>query len=111
MNLSLREWAQLDARAKAAREAVRALEQVVIDTGFRHRDDLEIRAHLLNNILTHVDDARAILGRIDCRPISEWVGGECWKWREPQQLYGGLSRRRYFSAAEVAEYEQYHNAG
>lgn len=111
MKLSLVDWQQLAARSSRIRDELVELSSDLIKLISRQafvladKDDAATCDHLLK-VLKHLDSARSSMSVVDngVRPISEWTGGETWKWREPASCYGGLSARRYFTPEEVDAY-------
>lgn len=108
MKLTLVQWKALEIKATIAHNALAALgdelvELVLAELARRPRDTATLE-HLLK-VQNYVDTASMAMSSISdhVRPVSEWVGGEKWKWREPDRCYGGLSARRYFTPEEVAE--------
>lgn len=114
MKLSLLEWYQLQLKVDAARAALEEVDREIVRLVLLNRDRPVERPagattdHLMK-MSRHVETAASAMCvvRDGVTPVSEWVGGERWRWREPQSCYGGLSARRYFTDEEVAEYEQF----
>lgn len=109
MKLTLVQWTALAAKATAAHNTLAALSAELQTLTLAELDckprDVPTLDHLLK-VQDYVDTASMALSSISdhVRPVSEWVGGDRWKWREPERCYGGLSARRYFTAEEVAEW-------
>lgn len=107
MKLSMAQWRALEAKATAAHNELAALRAMLLsytltELDRKPRDEATVD-HLLR-VQDYGDTASMALSSISdhVRPVSEWTGGETWKWREPARCYGGLSARRYFTPAEVA---------
>jgi hypothetical protein len=110
VKLTLAQWKNLEAKAEQIRQLLNELDRMlIVDLAIKPgiSDDPDTFAYLYK-VVEYVNTAGMAMSSVSdhVRPISEWVGGETWKWREPDRCYGGLSARRYFTPEEVAEWEK-----
>lgn len=109
MRLTLAQWLELHRLQRAAVDAVSALrEKVTHLTIVHHSRGHAAEVKFLGEVEDKVADADAALLALDFKPVDEWTGGDSAdpknsRLREPQAVHGGLSARRYFTDAEVAE--------
>lgn len=96
MNLKLKEWQRLSAAKDAVVKALGDYESEIANLMMNHSRDRVVRA-LLNNIRDRIDAATSAIMQHDVRPVSEWVGGDKSKFREPHCV--GLPRK-YFEEDE-----------
>jgi hypothetical protein len=99
MSLSLREWGELAKLQHAARESLRQFEGKIADLVLRHKDEADVRAILMDQLLPQIDNAVSALTRFDCDVQSEWTGGDSWAWYPPR-FTGDRTR---FSQQEVEQ--------
>ncbi len=103
MNLSLLELYNLAQQVDLAQTKLNEVETQLVELLCRKRG--ESTDTYLQAQLDRLDGAKSDLCSLahNLRPITEWTGGETWKWREPD-VTGHHSGRRYYTDDEVAEF-------
>jgi hypothetical protein len=73
MNVTLAEWLEIDRLARAASDAIAALDRRMVDLALNHFNDTEVR-QFVHATEDRLSDAQYIAGALQLQ--SEWLGGD-----------------------------------
>lgn len=76
------QWQKLSDKAQQVAAMLNELKHEAAMLAFECEDPLRLK--LLDQIEKQLDGANPGFFAGQCRPYKEWVGGDSWKWREPQ---------------------------